>query len=100
PAAGEDPGDLLHAEVLEASVDEAAPALEDGDRVPARGVRAPHDGADDRVQPRAVATAGEHAECRRHRRKSYPRTATSRLRAHDECGGWDSNPHVPKDNGF
>src|SRR5205085_1106977 len=61
-----DPGHLLHAEVLEAALDHAAPALEDGDRVPALGIGAAHDGPDDRIQAGAVAPAGEHADRLRH----------------------------------
>src|SRR5205085_8272718 len=76
-AAGEDPRHLLDAEALEAAVDEAAPAFEHGDAVPALRVRATDDRADDRVQARAVAAAGEQADRLRHRRKSY---RSSRLR--------------------
>src|SRR5581483_3951648 len=62
PAARQDPGHLLRAEVAEVPVHEAAPALEDRDAVPAFGVGCADDGAEHCVQPRAVAAAGEHSE--------------------------------------
>ena len=78
PPRGSRPGDLAAAERLEDPVDEPAPALADADHlVPARE-RPPRDGADDRVQPGAVAAAGEDSDLHG---ASY------------ECRRWESNPH-------
>src|SRR5262249_56557972 len=60
-AAREDPGDLAGPERLEASVDEPGPALADADHLVAARLRATRDRADDRVQPRGVPAAGQHA---------------------------------------
>ena len=65
-AAREDPRHLLRAEVLEDRLDETAPALAHGDDVPAGRVRPADDGADDRVEPGAVAAPGEDADALRH----------------------------------
>src|SRR5207237_6698878 len=66
PAARQDPRDLRGAEVLEDRLDEAAPAFAHADRLPAVRVGPADDGADDRIEPRAVAAAGEDAEAVRH----------------------------------
>ncbi len=66
PAAGQDPRDLPRPELLEQRLDQSAPALAHGDDVPAGRVGPPHDCADDRVEPGAVAPAGENANALRH----------------------------------
>src|SRR5258706_8182134 len=70
-AARQDSRDLLRPEVLEPALDEPAPAFQHRDAVPARGVPAPHDRPDDRVETGAVAAAGEDSDRSRHRPKSY-----------------------------
>ena len=65
-AAREDPRYLLRTEILEDRVNEAAPAFAHGDDVPTGRIRPPDDGPDDRVQPGAVAAAGEDADALRH----------------------------------
>src|SRR5579862_9726115 len=72
PAAGEDPRHLRRPEVDERPVDQAAPALEDADRVPAGRVRGAHHRPDHGIQPGAVATAREDPYRARHGGKSYP----------------------------
>ena len=64
PAPGQDPRDLAPAERLDDPVDEPAPALPHGGDLPAAVERPPRHRADDRVQPRAVAAAGEDSEPR------------------------------------
>ena len=66
PPRGRIPDTCCGAEVLEDRLDETAPALADGDDVPAGRVRPADDGANDRVQPGAVAAAGEDADALRH----------------------------------
>ena len=63
-AAREDPGDLAAPERLDEPLDEPAPALAHADDLPAAVERAPRDGADDRVQPGAVAAAREDSDPR------------------------------------
>src|SRR5579885_3466160 len=58
-AAREDPRDLLRPERLEELLDHPAPALAHADDVVAARPRPARDGTDDRVQPGAVAAAGE-----------------------------------------
>ena len=60
-AARQDPRDRAVVERLELALDEPAPALADADHLVAAVERAPRHRADDRVQTRAVASAGE--EC-------------------------------------
>ena len=66
PPRGRIPETSLRAEILEAAVDEPAPAFEHGDAVPALRVGRAHDRADDRVQPGAVAAAREDSDRLRH----------------------------------
>ena len=61
PPRGQDPRDRAVVERLELALDEAAPALPHADDLVAAVERAAGDRADDRVQPRAVASSGE--EC-------------------------------------
>ena len=64
PAARQDPGDLAPAERLDDPVDEPAPPFAHRRDLPAAVERAPRHRADDRVQPRAVAAAGEDPDPR------------------------------------
>src|SRR5579885_1082228 len=86
-AARQDPRDLLGAEILEQRLDEAAPALPRRDHLPAGGVGAPHDGADDRVQARAVAAPGEDAEALGHETSLDPRGRRMVVMNDDAEGG-------------
>jgi hypothetical protein len=61
-AAREDAGDLARPERLEVVLDQPPPAGADPDDVVPAVERPPGDGADDRVQPGAVAPAGEHSD--------------------------------------
>jgi hypothetical protein len=58
-AARQNPGYLTRAERLELSFDEPAPALADADDLPLARVEPARDRPDDRVQPGAVAAAGQ-----------------------------------------
>ena len=81
PPRGSRPGDLAAAERLEDPVDEPAPALAHADDlVPARE-RPPRDRPDDRVQPGAVAAAGEDSDLH------------GRILRRSQCRRWESNPH-------
>ena len=62
PAAGQDAGDLSRAERLEVLLDQPPPACPDADDVVPAVDRAARNGADDRVQPGAVASPGEHSD--------------------------------------
>ena len=59
PAAGEDPGDVDRAERAELALDEPPPPVQHADHLVAGVERAPRNGADDGVQPGAVASARE-----------------------------------------
>src|SRR5262249_57703156 len=76
PTARQEARDLARTERLEGAVDEAAPPGTDADDVVPAKLRAPRNGPDDRVQPRAVASAGEDPD-------SHERV----------CRRWESNPH-------
>ena len=72
PAARQDPGDLTRPEVAVVPLDEAAPALEDGDAVPSRGVGRADDRSDDGVETGAVPAAGQDPDSFRHGGISTP----------------------------
>ena len=88
PPRGRSPQISRDVSAVSVVLDEPAPAVVDADDLVAAAERPPRDRADDRVQPGAVAAAGEDADALHHRLS---------LRSAGECGGWDSNPHVPKD---
>ena len=62
PPMWQDPGGLVPAERLQVAVDHPAPAVQDADRLVAVLPQPPADGADDRVEPGAVAAACEHSD--------------------------------------
>src|SRR5205814_4983477 len=66
-AARQDPGDLARPERLQHSVDEPAPAVPDAEDVVAARERAARNRADDGVEARAVAAAGEDPDVHRRR---------------------------------
>src|SRR5262249_16671431 len=68
-AAGQDPRDLARPERLEELVDHASPPFAHTDPLVAALPRAPHHGADDRVQAGAITAAGEDADA--HGRRVY-----------------------------
>ena len=62
-AAGQDAAHLLDAQRAGVAVERTAPAVPEADElVPVRRDALAHDRPDDRVQPGAVAAAGEHAD--------------------------------------
>ena len=71
-AARQDPGDVAALERLDDPLDEPAPALAHGGDLPAAVERPPGDGADDGVQPGAVAAAREDPDAPRHAPESRP----------------------------
>src|SRR5581483_4014648 len=66
-AAGQDPGDLRPAERLEGRLDHSAPAVAHADHLVATRPGPTGDGADHRVQPRAVPAPCQHADPHGHR---------------------------------
>src|SRR5690349_4008622 len=83
PAAREQPRDLARAERLEHAIDEPAPSGADPDDVVPANLRAPRDSPDDRVQPRAIASAGEdpysHAVCAEGGSRTHTELAPHRI---------------------
>ena len=56
----QDPGDLVPAERFEVAVDRTAPAVQDAERLVPVLPQPPADGADNRIQARAISAPSEH----------------------------------------